>query len=313
LLTNWKPGGAAAAAEAAREVPVPAHVPPVPGLAQVPAQALAHPVHGLAQVAAAAVAEAALWVRESRMFSGEARQARQVDHLPALGRDRHLRHPQATHDRAGPQVEVPVQGPRVLGRVPARTARVLEVRRHRGQPRPILGAATPHRPTGAPPSGQPWEDQGRPTLEAADPPWEEVVSFSLGRLEGVLLQSVEEASSNPDQATVVQAWWVPGWQVLGLEVLQEQELEALPAPLAQGALVVLAVPVPVPDLEVQVLDLAPAPVLAQTRVLAPPALSETGDQPLDLPPPPLLVAGAFLEPVWQEGSWEGLQVAQEGA
>ena len=70
-----------------------------------------------------------------------------------------------------------------------------------GQPRPILGAATPHRPTGAPPSGQPWEDQGRPTLEAADPPWEGVVSSSLGRLEGVLLQSVEEASSNPDQAT----------------------------------------------------------------------------------------------------------------
>ena len=75
-----------------------------------------------------------------------------------------------------------------------------------------------------------------------------------------------------------------------------------------GALVVLAVPVPVPDWEVQ------APVLAPTRALAPPALSETGDQPLDLPPPPpLLGAGAFSEPVWQEGFWEGLQVAQEGA
>ena len=33
---------------------------------------------------------------------------------------------------------------------------------------------------------------------------------------------------------MVQAWWVPGWQVPGLEVLQEQELEVLPAPLAQG-------------------------------------------------------------------------------
>ena len=117
-------------------------------------------------------------------------------------------------------------------------------------------AATPPRPTGAPQSGRAWEDQGRPTLEAADPPWEEVVSSSPGRLEGVLLQSVEEASSNPNQATgtnvssnfiqsftqvaissifsVVQAWWVPGWLVLGLEVLQELELEALPAPLDRG-------------------------------------------------------------------------------
>lgn len=248
------------------------------------------------------------------MCSGENRQARQVDPLPAPGRDRHLRRPQATRDRAGPRVEVPVQGRRVLGRVPAPMARVLEVRRPRGQPRPTLGAATPPRPTEAPQSGRAWEDQGRPTLEAADPPWEEVASSSLGRLEGVLLQSVEEASSNPNQATVVQAWWVPGWQVPGLEVLQEQELEVLPAPLAQGALVVLAVPVPVPDWEVQALDLAPAPVLAPTRALAPPALSETGDQPLDLPPPPpLLGAGAFSEPVWQEGFWEGLQVEPEEA
>ena len=125
-----------------------------------------------------------------------------------------------------------------------------------GQPIPTLGAATPPRPIGAPQSGRPWEDQGRPTLEAVDPPWEEVVSSSPGRLEGVLRRLVEEASSNPNQATgtnvssnfiqscsqasissifsVVQAWWVPGWLVLGLEVLQELELEALPAPLVQG-------------------------------------------------------------------------------
>jgi len=127
---------------------------------------------------------------------------------------------------------------------------------------------------------------------------------------------VEEASSNPNQATVVQAWWVPGWLVLGLEVLQELELEALPAPLDRGALVVLAVPVLAPDLEVQALDLDPALVLAPTRAMAPPALleTETGDQPLDLPPPPpLLGAGAFLGPVWQEGVWEGLQVEPEEA
>ena len=78
--------------------------------------------------------------------------------------------------------------------------------RFAGQPRPTLGAATPPRPTGAPQSGRAWEDQGRPTLEAADPPWEEVVSSSLGRLEGVLLQSVEEASSNPNQATGTNAF-----------------------------------------------------------------------------------------------------------
>jgi len=141
------------------------------------------------------------------MFSGEVRQARQVDPLPAPGRDPRLRHPQATHDRAGPQVEVPVQDPpQVLVQVPARTARVLEARQPQGQPRPTLVAATPPRPTGAPQLGRPWEDQGRPTLEAVDPPWEEVVSSSPGRLEGVLRRSVEEASSNPNQATVVQAW-----------------------------------------------------------------------------------------------------------
>ena len=70
-----------------------------------------------------------------------------------------------------------------------------------GQPIPTLGAATPPRPIGAPQSGRPWEDQGRPTLEAVDPPWEEVVSSSPGRLEGVLRRLVEEASSNPNQAT----------------------------------------------------------------------------------------------------------------
>ena len=70
-----------------------------------------------------------------------------------------------------------------------------------GQPRPTLGAATPPRPTGALQLGRPWEDQGRPTLEAVDPPWEEVVSSSPGRLEGVLRRLVEEASSNPNQAT----------------------------------------------------------------------------------------------------------------
>ena len=158
---------------------------------------------------------------------------------------------------------------------------------------------------------------------------------------------------------------MPGWLVLGLEVLQELELEALPAPLdrgddddeddddveeedsddvletlpapfargddqsilefypitivvhnSTGALVVLAVPVLAPDLEVQALDLDPALVLAPTRAMAPPALleTETGDQPLDLPPPPpLLGAGAFLGPVWQEGFWEGLQVEPEEA
>ena len=159
---------------------------------------------------------------------------------------------------------------------------------------------------------------------------------------------------------------MPGWLVLGLEVLQELELEALPAPLdrgddddeeddddmeeedsddvletlpapfargddqsilefypitivvhnSTGALVVLAVPVQAPDLAAQALDLDPALVLAPTRAMAPPALleTETGDQPLDLPPPlPLLGAGAFLGPVWQEGFWEGLQVEPEGA
>ena len=83
-----------------------------------------------------------------------------------------------------------------------------------------------------------------------------------------------------------------------------------------GALVVLAVPVPAPDLAAQALDLDPALVLAPTRAMAPPALleTETGDQPLDLPPPPpLLGARAFLGPVWQEGFWEGLQVEPEGA
>ena len=83
-----------------------------------------------------------------------------------------------------------------------------------------------------------------------------------------------------------------------------------------GALVVLAVPVQAPDLAAQALDLDPALVLAPTRAMAPPALleTETGDQPSDLPPPPpLLGAGVFSEPVWQEGFWEGLQVAQEGA
>ena len=34
-----------------------------------------------------------------------------------------------------------------------------------------------------------------------DSPWEEVVSSSPGRLEGVLRRLVEEASSNPNQAT----------------------------------------------------------------------------------------------------------------
>ena len=67
-------------------------------------------------------------------FSGEVRQAPQVDPLPAPGRDPRLRHPQATHDRAGPQVEVPVQDPpQVLVRVPARTARVLEARQPQGK------------------------------------------------------------------------------------------------------------------------------------------------------------------------------------
>ena len=114
-------------------------------------------------------------------------------------------------------------------------------------------------------------------------------------------------------------------------------LETLPAPFARGddqsileffypitivvhnstgALVVLAVPVQAPDLAAQALDLDPALVLAPTRAMAPPALleTETGDQPLDLPPPlPLLGAGAFLGPVWQEWFWEGLQVEPEGA
>ena len=62
---------------------------------------------------------------------------------------------------------------------------------------------------------------------------------------------------------------------------------------------VLALPVPDPDLEVQALDLAL------------PVLSETGYQ--DLLPPPLLGAGAFWELVWQEGFWEELQEAREVA
>jgi len=193
LLINWKRGGLAEAPvpEArvpAPEVPVPVHVPPVPGLAQ----------------AAAAAAEAALWAPESGMFSGEARLAHQADPLQARGRDHHRRHHQATHDRAGPQVEVPVQDLRVLGRVQART--VSGVRRPPGQPKPTLGAATP--PQGRPQWWvQPWEDRGQPTLEAVDLPWEEEVSSSRGQREGVL-HWVGEALCHPDQATVVQAWWV---------------------------------------------------------------------------------------------------------
>jgi len=327
LLINWKRGGLGGVA-AAREVPVPAHAPQVPGGLAPPVgrqvsvpPAHAPPVHGLAQ-AAAAVAEVALWVLESRMFSGEARPARPpADPLQAPGQDRHLRHRRATRDRAGPQVEVPLQGRRVLGQVPAL---VSEAKRPQGQPRLTLGVATPPRPIGAPQlPAQPWEDQEQPILElAADLPLEEVVLSNPDRLEAVRLHLVEEVLSNPDQATVVQARWVPGWLVLGLEVLQELELAALLAPLDQGALVVLAVPVlevllapldqgvlvvlavPVldPDLEVQALDLAPA------QALALPALSETGCQGL---PPPLLGAGAFWELVWQEGFWEELQEAQE--
>lgn len=195
-------------------------------------------------------------------------------------------------------MEVPLQGRRVLGQVPAL---VSEAKQPQGQPRLTLGVVTPPRPTGAPRlSAQAWEDPEQLTLElAVDLPWEEVVLSNLDRLEVVRLHLVEEALSNPGQATVVQAHWVPGWLVLGLEVLQELELEVLLAPLDQGALVVLAVPVPDPDLEVQALDLAL------------PALSETGYQ--DLLPPPLLGAGAFWELVWQEGFWEELQEAREVA
>jgi len=101
--------------------------------------------------------------------------------------------------------------------------------------------------------------------------------------------------------------------VLVLEALQELEPEALPAPLDQGALVVLEVPVPARDLEAQALDLAPAPVLAPTQALAVPALSEIGDQALDLRPRPLPGQEICWEPVWQEEFWEGQQGALEEA
>jgi len=101
--------------------------------------------------------------------------------------------------------------------------------------------------------------------------------------------------------------------VLVLEVLQVLEPEALPAPLDQGALVVLEVPVPARDLEAQALDLAPAPVLAPTQALAVPALSEIGDQALDLRPRPLPGQEICWEPVWQEEFWEGQQGALEEA
>jgi len=289
LLINWKQGGLAGAAVAAPEVPVQALAPQVRGLAQAAAAA-----------AAAAVGEAAHWAPESGMFSGEARQAhqaRQADPLQAPGRGHHRRHHQATPDRAGPQVEVQLHDLRVLD-LPAG---VSEGRQHQGQPRPTLAAATQPQPTGAPQWAPPWEDQEQPTLEAADPPseaadphleavdphWVEEVLSNQGRLEGAL-QLVEEALCNPDQATVVQAWWARGWQEPGLEDLQVLELEALLAPLDQGVLGALAVQALGRDLEAQALDLAPAPVLAPTRALAPPALLETGDQALDLRPRPLL-------------------------
>ena len=62
----------------------------------------------------------------------------------------------------------------------------------------------------------------------------------------------------------------------------------LPPSNSSGVLGALAVQVLVRDLEAQALDLAPAPVLAPTRALAPPALLETEDQALDLRPRPLL-------------------------
>jgi len=191
LLINWKQGGLAEAAAAAPEVPVQAHAPQVRGgLAQA-----------VAVAAAAAVGEAAPWAPESRMFSGEAHQARQADPLQALGRDHHHRHHQATPDRALPQVQL--HDLQVLDL----QAEVSEGRQPQGQPRPTLGAATRPQPTGVPLDWAPaWEGQEQPTLELVDlVHWVEEGLSNQGRLEGAL-QLVEEDSCNPDLAIVVQAW-----------------------------------------------------------------------------------------------------------